>query len=147
MQKFSVPKWLGANIVLWGGICMALGGCNSFPSLAALRFILGMLESCSTPAFLLITQMWYKIEEQPIRIGHWSTFLGLANSFGGLLAYGIGNIHGGLEPWRYQFIVIGSFSAAWGLIVFFFLAENPATALVHTLYPHHSTNNSQTLAL
>jgi MFS family permease len=147
MQKFSVPKWLGSNIVIWGGICMALGGCNNFPSLAALRFILGMLESCSTPAYLLITQMWYKIEEQPIRIGYWSTFLGLANSFGGLLAYGIGNIHGGLEPWRCQLIIIGSFSAAWGLLVFFFLAENPATALVHTLRPHHSTNNSQTLAL
>ncbi|KUJ11093.1 MFS allantoate transporter [Mollisia scopiformis] len=104
MQKVSVAKWLGVNIFLWGGICMAL-------------------------AYLLITAMWYTVEEQPIRVGYWSTFLGLANSFGGLLAYGIGNIKGGaLDSWRYQFIVIGSFSAAWGIIVFLFLAENPASA-------------------
>lgn len=128
MQKISVAKWMGGNILIWGGICMALGGCSSFGSLAALRFILGMLESCSTPAYLLITAMWYKVEEQPIRIGYWSTFLGLANAFGGLLAYGIGHIHGSLSSWRYQFIVIGAFSAAWGLVVFFVLAENPTEA-------------------
>jgi MFS family permease len=128
MQKISVAKWLAGNIVIWGGICMALGGCNNFTSLAALRFVLGMLESCSTPAYLLITAMWYTVEEQPIRIGYWSVFLGLANAFGGLLAYGIGQIHGGLTPWRYQFIVVGSFSSAWGLFMFFTLAENPSSA-------------------
>jgi MFS family permease len=130
MQKLSVAKWLSANVFIWGGICMALGGCNNFSSLAALRFILGMLESCSTPAYLLITAMWYKVDEQPIRIGYWSTFLGLANAFGGLLAYGIGHINGGLEPWRYQFIVVGSFSSAWGLIMYFLLAESPVSAQV-----------------
>ena len=107
---------------------MALGGGNDFTALAALRFILGMLESCSTPAFLLLTAMWYKVEEQPIRIGYWSVFLGLANAFGGLLAYGIGHIHGSLTSWRYQFIIVGAFSAAWGAIMFFTLAENPSTA-------------------
>jgi MFS family permease len=128
MQKLSVAKWLSGNVFVWGGICMALGGCNSFSALASLRFILGMLESCSTPAFLLLTAMWYKVEEQPIRIEYWSVFLGLANAFGGLLAYGIGHIQNGLAPWRYQFIVVGAFSAAWGLILFFALAENPTNA-------------------
>ena len=128
MQKLSVSKWMAANIFIWGGITMALGGCNDFASFAALRFILGALESCSTPAYLLITAMWYKVEEQPIRIGYWSTFLGLANAFGGLLGYGIGHIHGALAPWRYQFIIIGAVSSAWGLFMFFTLAENATSA-------------------
>ncbi|KAH8749659.1 hypothetical protein BGZ57DRAFT_934936 [Hyaloscypha finlandica] len=51
MQKFSVAKWLGAHIFLWGCTCMALGGCNNLSPLAALRFMLGMLESCSTSAY------------------------------------------------------------------------------------------------
>ncbi|KAH8892139.1 MFS general substrate transporter [Thozetella sp. PMI_491] len=128
MQKLSVSKWMSANLFIWGGITMALGGCNDFPSFAALRFILGALESCSTPAFLLITAMWYKTEEQPVRIGYWSTFLGLANATGGLLAYGIGHIQGSLQSWRYQFIIIGAASSAWGLFMFFTLAENALSA-------------------
>lgn len=88
-----------------------------------------MLESCSTPAYLLLTAMWYKVEEQPIRIGYWSIFLGLANAFGGLLACGIGHISSGLAPWSYQSIIVGSFSAAWGIIMFFTLARSPSSAV------------------
>jgi MFS family permease len=128
MQKISVAKWLSLNLFVWGGITAAQGGVNNFGSFAALRFIMGMLESCSTPAFLLLTAMWYTIDEQPVRIGWWSTFLGLANAFGGLLAYGIGHIHAALASWRYQFIIIGSVSSVWGIIMFFTLAENALTA-------------------
>ncbi len=133
MQKLSVAKWMSANLFIWGGITAALGGCNSFAPFAVLRFILGALESCSTPAFLLITAMWYTTEEQPVRIGYWSTFLGLANALGGLLAYGIGHIQGSLQSWRYQFILIGSVSSAWGLFMFFMLAENALSAYVFCL--------------
>jgi hypothetical protein len=43
------------------------------------------------------------VEEQPIRIGWWSTFLGIANSFGGLLAFAIGHIDGSLASYLYVF--------------------------------------------
>lgn len=128
MQKWSVTKWLSLNVFLWGGICMALGGCNNFEQLAALRFLLGMLESCASPAYLLMMGMWYTIEEQPIRIAWWGAFLGVANSFGGLLAYGIGNIHGSLPSWRFQFIIVGAISTVWGIIMSIFLAESPMVA-------------------
>lgn len=128
MQKFSVTKWLAINIFVWGGITMAQGGVKDFGAMAGLRFVLGMLESCSTPAYLLLMAMWYRVDEQPIRIGWWSTFLGLANAFGGLLAYGIGQIHGHLQSWRYLFIIVGAISSLWGLIMFFTFAENPIAA-------------------
>ena len=130
MQKLSIAKWLGANIFIWGGFTMALGGCKSFSSFAGLRFVQGALESCSTPAYLLITASWYTVAEQPVRIGWWSTFLGLANAFGGLLGYGIGHIQGALASWRYQFIIIGAASSIWGAAVFFFLADNATVAYV-----------------
>jgi hypothetical protein len=56
-------------------------------------------------------------------------FLGLGKLLSGLLAYGIGNIHNGaLETWRYQFVIVGAFSSAWGLIMYFLLAESPVTS-------------------
>lgn len=128
MQKVSVAKWLSVNIFIWGGLTMAQGGVNSFSAFAGIRFLMGMLESCSTPSFLLMTGMWYTFEEQPVRIGWWSTFLGLAVAFGGLLGYGIGNIDGDLQSWRYQFIIIGATSCGWGIFMFFTLAENALSA-------------------
>lgn len=128
MQKLSVSKWLSANIFIWGGVTMALAACTRFQPFLGLRFVLGALESCSTPAYLLITATWYTIEEQPIRIGWWSTFLGIANAFGGLLAFAIGHIQGNLASWQYQFIIIGAISSAWGAFMFFTLADGPSTA-------------------
>ncbi|KAJ5771365.1 uncharacterized protein N7511_003416 [Penicillium nucicola] len=128
MQKLPVSQWLSGNIILWGGITMALAGCDRFDSFLGLRFLLGALESCSTPAYLLITATWYTVEEQPIRIGWWSAFLGVANSFGGLLAFAIGHIEGSLASWQYQFIIIGAISSIWGIFMFFNLAENPSAA-------------------
>ncbi|RAK99292.1 MFS general substrate transporter [Aspergillus ibericus CBS 121593] len=128
MQKVPVSKWLSVNLFFWGGITIALAGCSNFRSFLALRFLIGALESCSTPAYLLITATWYTVEEQPIRIGWWSTFLGLANSFGGLLAFGVGQIKGALQSWQYQFIFIGAISCAWAIFMFFTLAEHPSTA-------------------
>ncbi|PYI35491.1 MFS general substrate transporter [Aspergillus indologenus CBS 114.80] len=128
MQKLSVPKWLAANMIVWGGITMALAACHGFQSFLALRFLLGGLESCSTPAYLLITATWYTVEEQPIRIGWWSTFLGVANSFGGLLAFLIGHIYGSLASWQYQFIILGAVSVGWGAFMMFTLADGPYNA-------------------
>ncbi|KAJ6024666.1 MFS general substrate transporter [Penicillium herquei] len=128
MQKIPVSKWLSMNLFFWGGLTMALAGCSSFNSFLALRFFIGALESCSTPAYLLITAKWYTVEEQPIRIGWWSTFLGVANSFGGLLAFGVGQIKGSLQSWQYQFIVIGAISCVWSIFMYFMLAENPSVA-------------------
>lgn len=72
--------------------------------------------------------MFYTVEEQPIRIGYWSTFLGLASAMGGLIAFGIGQIQGGLANWRFQFIIVGVVSSAWGVVLFFLIADNPTNA-------------------
>lgn len=117
MQKFSVSKWMSANLFIWGGITMALGGSNNFSTFAGLRFLLGVLESCIKPAILLITTMWYKVEEQPLRIGVWSSFAGVGQAVGGLLTYGIGHVDGTLQSWRYQFLIRGYFGIVWDIYI------------------------------
>jgi MFS family permease len=88
---------MSVNVFIWGCIVIALGGYNGFPSFAALRFILGCLESYATPAILLLTSMWYKVEEQPLRIGVCALFSGIAQAVGELLTYGIGDIDGACQ--------------------------------------------------
>jgi len=39
---------------------------------------------------------------------------------------------GSLPSWKYEFIVIGSLCAAWGIVLFLFLPDSPVTAPILT---------------
>lgn len=41
---------------------------------------------------------------------------------------GIGHIHGTLHPWRYQYLILGTITVIWDIVMVFFLPQNPATA-------------------
>lgn len=45
------------------------------------------------PAFIAVTQMWWRRREQPGRLAYWYAMNGITNIFGSLLTYGIGHIH------------------------------------------------------
>lgn len=127
LQRFSIAKYLGFNIFAWGVLLICQAAVNNFAGLAALRVLGGAAEACADPAFILITSMWYTRQEQPLKIGLWYTAVGLGIGFGGLLGYAIGNIHGALASWRYEFIIIGVLCAVWGLVMMFLLPDNPVT--------------------
>ncbi len=73
--------------------------------------------------------MWYKASEQPLRLTAYYSTNGWATMFGGLLGYAMGNIHtGALATWMYVFVIFGSVSIVWGVVVLLFLPDLPSTA-------------------
>lgn len=92
------------------------------------RFFLGFTEAAISPAFSLITAMWYKRDEQPLRIAIWYSSTGFGGLVGSLVAYSIGHIKGPLAPWKYQYLIIGSITVIWGFLIFFLLPNNPLAA-------------------
>ncbi|KAK2756500.1 hypothetical protein FQN54_005393 [Arachnomyces sp. PD_36] len=128
MQRLPIGKYLGANIFMWGFFLMLQAACKNFQTLAVLRALSGAAEACADPAFMLITSMWYTRREQPVKIGLWYTANGFGIALGGLLGYGIGNIHGALPSWKYEFLIIGALCCAWGIVMFIFLPDSPVTA-------------------
>lgn len=134
MQRLPVAKYLGFNIFLWGVLLIAQSGATNFTTLAVLRALSGAAEACSDPSFMLITSMWYTRRQQPVRIGLWYTANGFGIALGGLLGFGIGQIRGALPSWKYEFIIIGSLCAVWGIVLFLFLPDSPVTASM--LSPH-----------
>jgi MFS family permease len=52
---------------------------------------------------------------------------GIGVAGGGLIGYGIGHIQGALASWRYEFLVVGAFCAAWGAVLWFVLPNSPTT--------------------
>ena len=61
---------------------------------------MGFFESGITPAWTHVTAMFYNRQEQGARCTVWFAMNGVAAILGGLLSYGIGHTHTGVEQWQ-----------------------------------------------
>ncbi|KAG0646455.1 putative transporter [Hyphodiscus hymeniophilus] len=127
-QRFPLGKYVAIMMFLWGGVTVCTIAVNSYQGLLAQRFFLGVTEAGIAPAFSLITAMWYKRSEQPLRFAIWFSATGISVLIGSLIFYGIGHIEGRLSAWRYQFMIVGCFSCVWGICLWFLLPDSPLTA-------------------
>ncbi|KAH7039570.1 major facilitator superfamily domain-containing protein [Microdochium trichocladiopsis] len=127
MQRCPPAWYLAFNIFMWGILLMAQAAARNFAGLLSLRILSGAFEAIADPAFMLITSMYYTRSEQPSRIAAWYIWNGIGVAGGGLIGYGIGNIKGALESWRYEFLVVGAFCAAWGIVLVIALPNSPRT--------------------
>lgn len=89
--------------IVWGILLACHGATNDFVSLTSIRVLLGILESTITPGFTLVTALWYKPSEHPLRTCLWFTGNSAGAVFGGLLAYAMGHINNGVASWRVSF--------------------------------------------
>ncbi|TKX26890.1 MFS transporter-like protein 10 [Elsinoe australis] len=127
MQRCPPAYYLALNIFMWGALLMCQAAAQNFAVLAVLRTLSGAFEAIADPAFMLFTSMYYTRAQQPSRIAAWYIWNGVGVAGGGLIGYGIGNIKGALQSWRYEFIIVGAFCAAWGVALFLVLPNSPTT--------------------
>ncbi|KAJ5488434.1 hypothetical protein N7453_011888 [Penicillium expansum] len=89
-----------------------------------------LTEASIAPGFALITGMFYTRSEQPSRQAAWFVGNSIAVLLGGLIAYGIGNIHiTAIAQWQLLFLILGAITSAYGVILFFTLPDSPAKAV------------------
>ncbi|KAH6693889.1 major facilitator superfamily domain-containing protein, partial [Plectosphaerella plurivora] len=127
LKIFSPTRWLGFLIICFGAFCTAIAATNNFASVSALRFLLGAFEAGVFPGIIYYISFWYKPEERALRIAGFLCSATLAGAFGGCIAYGVGYMNGtgGLQAWRWLFILEGIPSIIFGFLVFFFLPSYP----------------------
>ncbi|KAG2183137.1 hypothetical protein INT43_006132 [Umbelopsis isabellina] len=127
MQRIPLAKLVGGIVFLWGGVIALTALGSNFQQLAGLRFLLGFLEACVNPNFILLTNTFYRKQEVASRIGAWWLVNGLCTAFGGLIGYGIGHMEGvaGLHAWQWIMIILGIVTSILGVVVFFFLLDDP----------------------
>ncbi|KAJ5313448.1 ATP synthase subunit 9 [Penicillium atrosanguineum] len=120
--------YIASLCICWGAAAMCSGAVNTFSQLVACRCLLGIFEAvfgCGAPYFL---SLFYQRRELGFRL---SLLLGMspvANCFASALAYGITQINGSLEPWRYLFIIEGAPTILFSIVVFLFLPDSPGSA-------------------
>lgn len=60
LQRFPIAKALSLIIFLWGVTVILTVVVKDYKGLIVQRVFLGLLESCVSPGFVLVTGMWYK---------------------------------------------------------------------------------------
>ncbi|KAG2412972.1 hypothetical protein HFD88_010531 [Aspergillus terreus] len=130
--RLPLGKYLAATVFLWGGVLMCHAACQNYAGMVTARFFLGVSEAAVAPGFGIITGMFYKREEQPSRQAAWFVGNCVANLIGGLVAWGIGHAPSHFQSWRLLFLVLGSITSGYGIILAFILPDSPAKAVFLT---------------
>ncbi|KAF1807991.1 MFS general substrate transporter [Eremomyces bilateralis CBS 781.70] len=130
LKAFRPSRWISSITVAWGVIAMAMGFVNSYPSLIALRLLLGAVEGGLFPGLAIYLTLFYTKKELALRIGYLFVSAALAGACGGLLAFAIGGMDGteGMSGWRWIFIIEGLPTIVLGIAVWWLLADDPQTA-------------------
>ncbi|KAI9729381.1 MAG: hypothetical protein M1834_006905 [Cirrosporium novae-zelandiae] len=145
LQRLPIAKTMAIAQVIWGIILIGTGFAQNFPTMIALRLLLGILEAPIIPGNLLVLSMWYTRSEQSLRYG--LMYTGLSVCFTGPIGYAyvlpyvafallacvniisIGFIHGDSpEIWRIFFWITGGMTVVWSLVLGLFLPDNPVKA-------------------
>lgn len=128
--KRTTPRfWLPTLMLAWGIVATLLGVCHNFAGFVVARTFLGITESGLFPGVVYYLSMWYKRSESQFRIALFSA-ASLAGAFGGILAFGIGHMKGvgGLNGWKWIFILEGLLTVVVAFAAYFFIHNYPSTA-------------------
>ena len=95
-----------SSIAAWGAVLACTAACKNFTGLIIVRTLLGIFECVCQPAFVFLSTMWYRREEQALVIGAFYSMNGFQQCVGGLIAYGVAQIQGqALKNWQILFTV------------------------------------------
>lgn len=99
-QRFKIAKMTGLYVLIWGVILILSIVVKDYKTAYVQRFFLGLFEAGVSPAYTLITSMFYTKKEQSSRLPYWyaSGFVGLA--IFQVVTWGIVHIEGSIPKWK-----------------------------------------------
>ncbi|QCR34592.1 MFS transporter [Nissabacter sp. SGAir0207] len=123
-ERRSVKKLIFWSLIVWGGCASLTGVVSNIPMLAAIRFILGVVEAAVMPAMLIYISNWFTKSER----SRANTFLILGNPVtvlwmsvvSGYLIHAFG--------WREMFIIEGIPAVIWAFCWWVLVKDKPAQA-------------------
>ena len=138
VERWSAKKWIARIMISWGIIAALMGFIGkpwmNFASdenqFYVLRFILGLAEAGYFPGIIVFLAHWFRYEDRAKAKSHFMIGLPIATMIGVPISQAImRNIHwGGLEGWRWVFILEGIPSVIFGVVTLFYLTDWPSEA-------------------
>ncbi|KAJ5094408.1 hypothetical protein N7456_010269 [Penicillium angulare] len=130
LVKFKPSIWLPSIMVAWGIVTTLMGIVQNYSGLLAARFFLGVTEAGLFPGLAFYVSLWYPRANAQYRISLIFSSASMAGAFSGLLAFLISKMDGvgGLEGWRWIFILEGILTVVVAAISFLLVLDEPSTA-------------------
>ena len=128
-KKYGPSRVLPIMMATFGFMTIMVVAVTNFSGLLAIRWFLGMAESAFFPLVIYYQTTFYRRGELARRLAIFYAASSIASAFGGLLAFGVFQIHSGsLADWRYLFVIEGSCTFLFAGFAFWYLPYSAATA-------------------
>ena len=131
LQRLGARLWLGALMVLWGGVSACTILVKGTASFYAVRMVLGIVESGFFPGVILYLTFWYTRRHRARIVALFMSAIPLSGVIAGPISGRIlAKMSGvaGLRGWQWLFLIEGIPSAIAGLVTMFYLVDAPAKA-------------------
>ncbi|KAJ5757390.1 high-affinity nicotinic acid transporter [Penicillium nucicola] len=131
LLKIVGPKPLLSTCAFcWGVTTLGMAFIRSWKGLYACRLLMGLFEAGLMPCINVYIALVYKKSERGKRSAAIFAFSAFSSAFGGLLAYGLTQVHGpnGWQGWRWLFAVEGSMTLVLVPLFLFLFPNQPAVA-------------------
>lgn len=146
VRRFGPRIWFTTITFLFGLITMSTAFIHSWRAMIVLRVLLGAACSGIYPGLTYLISTWYLRSEQQVRFAFLQTGQCIILATGSIVNWGLNHLdgRGGLEGWRYMFLVQGLITMVLGMITYFWIVEFPENA--HKSF-HFLTAEEQALAV
>lgn len=130
LRKIGPKYFLSAITILWGATMIGFGFVKKWEDLVGLRVILGTLEAGFFPGCAYLLSCWYTRFELQKRNAVFYLIGSMSSAFAGILAYGLMQMKGlgGLEGWRWIFIIEGIITVLLGFLGYLLIIDFPELA-------------------
>ncbi|KAL4895466.1 major facilitator superfamily domain-containing protein [Aspergillus ambiguus] len=128
--KITKPShWICFLMVCWGIVMTCQGLVKNYDQLIVTRVLLGLFESGFFPAASYLVTTWYCRFEVQTRMAIFYGAACIASAFSGILAFAIQKMDGigGLDGWRWIFIVEGLATVVIAVLTPWLLVDSPET--------------------
>lgn len=130
LTRWGPRRWLSRILLTWSLVTIVTTFCTSATMFYGLRFLLGVAEAGAYPGVIYYLSRWFPQSRRVWAVGLITLGSPIGNSLaaisGGLLLSADGYL--GIAGWRWIFLVTGTVSAAFGIVTFLFLPNEPVDA-------------------
>jgi MFS transporter, ACS family, tartrate transporter len=129
VEHWSARRMISGVMIAWGCFTALTGLVHTANQLYLARLLLGAAEAGFFPGVIVYLSHWFGREDRGKATGYFMAAIPLSQALASPLAgWIVGHSFGGLQGWRWLFLLEGFPAVVLGVIAYFFLCDQPGEA-------------------